>query len=162
MRKRGIAEGFLSGFGLTCVRLLFGYFWLSRVLASGPPGFGCPDAGFCLTLNQAIHSPASPIFGTLLEIVVQPHALIFAWIATTFELLAGLSIFFGILTRLGALLGFTWALGFLVGMAGVPGETAWYYLSLVLLSVVFLTIGGANQLSADQLGRNRSWWGPAT
>jgi uncharacterized membrane protein YphA (DoxX/SURF4 family) len=161
VRKRGIAEGFLSGFGLTCVRVVFGYFWLSRVVASSPPTFGCPAAGFCLTLAQAIHSPSSAIFGTLLEIVVQPHVLLFAWVATLFELAAGLSIFLGILTRLGALVGLLWSLAFLIGMSGVPGESAWYYLSLVLLSIVFFAIGGSNQLSVDQLARWRTWWGAA-
>lgn len=161
MRKRGFAEGFLSGVGLTCVRVTFGYFWLSRVMASSAPTFGCPDAGFCLALDQAIHSPLSAIYGTLLEIVVQPHAVVFAWVSTLFEIGAGLSLFFGILTRLGALIGLIWSLAFLIGMAGVPGESAWYYLSLVLLSIVFFAIGGSNQLSVDQLARWRTWWGEA-
>ena len=161
VRKRGNAEGFLASVGLTCVRVIFGYFWLSRVLAFPPPSFGCPDAGFCLALTQAIHNPLSAVYRTILEVVVQQHAVLFAWISTALEAVAGVTILLGVLTRLGALVGLIWSLAFLICLAAVPGESAWYYLSLVLLSLVFLGIGGSNQLSVDHLARWRTWWGAA-
>jgi hypothetical protein len=161
VRKRGITEGFLSGFGLTCVRIALGYFWLSRVVANPPPTFGCPGAGFCLMVDQAVQSPWSPLFGTLLAIFVQPHLVIFAWLSTLFQVAIGLSLLLGILTRFGAFIGLLWCLASFVGMAGVPGQSSWYYLSGILLSVVFFAIGGSNQLSVDLFARWRTWWGEA-
>ena len=161
VRKRGIAEGFLAGFGLTCVRVILGYFWLSRVLANPPPTFGCPDGGFCSMVDHAVRSPYVHVYGSLLARIVQPHLGIFAWLVAALQVAIGVILLLGIMTRLGALLGLILSLTLLVATAGIPGEFVWYYLSLALLSTVFIAIGGANQLSVDQLVGWRTWWGEA-
>ncbi|HLZ08711.1 MAG TPA: DoxX family membrane protein [Chloroflexota bacterium] len=161
VRKRGIAEGFLAGFGLTCVRVILGYFWLSRVLANPPPTFGCPGGGFCLMIDQAVRSPYIQAIGGVLESVVQPNPAIFAWLVAFAQVAIGLILVLGILTRLGGLLGLILSLAFLVATAGIPGDFVWYYASMALLSTVFFAIGGANQLSVDQVVGWRTWWGEA-
>ena len=161
MRKRGIAEGFLAGFGLTCVRVILGYFWLSRVLANPPPMFGCPDGGFCWMIEHSVRTPYIRVYGALLESIVLPHPGIFAWVAAVAQVAIGLILVLGIMTRLGALLGLIVSLVFLAGSAGIPGDFVWYYASLALLSTVYFAIGGANQLSVDQLVGWRTWWGEA-
>jgi uncharacterized membrane protein YphA (DoxX/SURF4 family) len=161
VRKRGNTEGFLAVFGLTCVRVILGYFWLSRVLTNRPPTFGCPDGGFCWMVDNAVRSPYVRVYGALLASVVQANPFIFAWLSALAQVAIGLSLLFGILTRLGGLMGLILSLAFLVAAAGIPGDFVWYYLSLALLSSVFFAIGGANQLSVDQLARWRTWWGEA-
>ncbi len=159
LRQRGIANGFVSGLCLTGVRLAVGCFWITRVLANPPPTFGCPDSGYCRLLDQAIHAPLIPTYGNFLDVVVHPNPLIFGWFTALVEIGVGMSLVLGLLTRLGAFVAMILALALLIGMAAVPGETIWYYLSLILLAAVFLAIGGTNQLSVDYLARWRTWWG---
>jgi uncharacterized membrane protein YphA (DoxX/SURF4 family) len=158
MYRRSVTDGSLALLGLTAIRMVLGAFWLSQLMWKLPPGFGCPDDGFCFWLSREIEHPSSPLYGTFLTTVVAQHPYVFAWFAVILESVVGVSLLLGLYTRLGGLLGTLWSVNLFVALTGVPGETNWYYLSLVLLDLLFFAIGGSAQLSIDRVTRSRSWW----
>jgi hypothetical protein len=159
--KNVVAPGALPVVGLTCIRLVVAVFWLSQFTWKPPPTFGCPDSGFCLWLDRAIASPLSPAFADVLRLVVRPYAFIFEWLVLALETTIGASLFLGLLTRLGGLLGTLWSIVLCVGFVEVPGTNAWYYVSLILLNLLFYAIGGTAQVSVDRLVGWRNRWSPA-
>jgi uncharacterized membrane protein YphA (DoxX/SURF4 family) len=153
-----VHDELLPVIALTGVRVVLGLFWLSQFTWKPPPTFGCPDQGFCLWLDKEIQHPLSPLYAQVLQSVVRPNAIFFGWVTLIVETAIGLSLILGLLTRLGGLIGMLWSLNLLVGLVAVPGETAWYYISLVLLDFLYFGIGSAGQIALDQLLGWRNWW----
>jgi hypothetical protein len=154
-----VAPGALPILTLTLIRIVLALFWLSQITWMPPPTFGCPG-GLCLWVAQQVQHPLWPVYAGFLTLV-QGHVQIFGWFAVLLEALVGVSLLLGLYTRFGGLLGLLWATLWLVGLAAVPGETVWYYLSLVLLNALFFAIGGSTQISTDVIARSRSWWAAA-
>ena len=146
---------------LTGIRVVLGIFWLLQLTWKPPPTFGCPNAGFCFWLDQEIQHPVIPLYAEFVRAVIRPNAILFGWITTFVEVYAGLTLVFGVLTRLGALVGTLWAVNLLIGLANIPNEQAWYYAFLVMLNFLFFAIGAAGQISVDRAKRWRTWWGRA-
>ncbi len=144
----------LVGLTLTGIRVVLGLFWLLQLTWKLPPTFGCPNAGFCLWLNNVIQHPFIPLYADFLRAVIQPNAILFGWFTTVVEVSIGLSLFFGALTRLGGLVGTLWSLNLLIGLVAVPNEQPWYYVLMVLLNLTFFAIGASGQIAVD---RTRQW-----
>lgn len=144
----------LPGLTLTLIRVVLGLFWLSQVSWKAPPTFGCPDQGFCLWVNLEIQHPLIPLYAEMLEILVKPYVILVGWVTFVVETLIGVSLVFGILTRLGGLVGALWAMNLLIGLSAVPGETSWTYVWLMLLNLLFFGVGSVWQPSVD---RARAW-----
>jgi uncharacterized membrane protein YphA (DoxX/SURF4 family) len=140
----------LATFGLTAVRVVLGLFWISQFSWKPPPTFGCPNEGFCLWVNKEIQSPLIPAYADMLRSIIQPNVMTFGWLTFFAETAIGLSLTFGFLTRLGGLAGTLWSLNLLIGLVAVPGETVWYYLSLLLLNFQYFAIGDRHQISLDR------------
>ena len=138
-------------FGLTAVRVVLGLFWMSQFSWKPPPSFGCPSEGFCLWLGKEIAHPLLPVYAEMVRTIILPNAIAVGWLSFLAETAIGLSLTLGLFTRLGGLVGTLWSVNLLVGLVAIPGETMWYYLSLVLLNFQFLAIGNRNQWSLDRL-----------
>lgn len=151
----------LVGLTLTGIRVAVGVFWLLQLTWKPPPSFGCPGGGFCFWLDQEIQHPLIPLYASFLSGVIRPNVILFGWFTTLVEVLIGLALVFGVLTRLGALVGTLWSVNLLIGLAAVPNEQPWYYFLMILINLVFVAIGGAGQISVDHARGERPWWGPA-
>lgn len=149
------------GWILTGIRVTMGLFWLLQLTWKPPPAFGCPDQGFCLWLDQEILHPWIPLYASFLNAVIRPNAIAFGWFTTLVEVSIGLSLLFGVLTRLGGLVGMLWSFNLLIGLVAVPNEQPWYYVLIVLLNLLFFAIGGSAQVSVDRARGWRTWWGRA-
>jgi hypothetical protein len=152
MIKDFVTSGRCRTLLLTGVRVVLGIFWLLQLTWKPPPHFNCPE-GFCLWVDNEVRYPVIPLYGEFVRVVVQPNVFLFGWITTVVEVAVGLSLLFGLFTRLGGLVGTLWSLNLLVGLANVPGEPGWYYAFLVKLNVIFLALGSRDQVAADQLLR---------
>ena len=159
--KNGGRAGSLAVVGLTAVRVVLGIWWISQFSWKPPPSFGCPDGGLCLWLNKEIQSPLIPLYADVMRAVVLPHAILFGWLAFVVETAIGVSLVFGIFTRLGGLIGTLWSVNLMIGLVAVPGETAWYYLSMILLDFLYFAVGNLDQISIDRLTGWRTWWAGA-
>jgi hypothetical protein len=135
---------------LTTVRVVLGLFWISQFTWKPPPAFGCPDQGFCLWLGKEIQYPLIPLYADMLRTIIQPNVIAFGWFTLLVETAIGVSLTLGLLTRLGGLVGMVWSLNLLIGLLAVPGETWWYYVSLILLDFQFFAIGALHQVSLDR------------
>jgi len=150
-----------AGLVLTGIRCVLGVFWLLQLTWKPPPNFGCPDQGFCLWLDKEIQYPTIPLYADLLRAVVRPNALLFGWFTTIVEVFIGLTLVFGIFTRLGALVGTLWAINLIIGLASVPNEQGWYYAFLIMLNATYAAIGASGQVSVDRARGWRQWWARA-
>lgn len=146
---------------LTGFRVVLGVFWLLQLTWKPPPNFGCPNGGFCFWLDQEIQHPLIPLYGSFLRSVVRPNAILFGWITTFTEVFVGLSLLFGVFTRLGALVGTLWSVNLFIGLAAVPNEQPWYYAFLAMFNFLYFVVGGSGQLSVDRLKGWRNWFGRA-
>jgi uncharacterized membrane protein YphA (DoxX/SURF4 family) len=137
--------------------MVLGLFWISQFSWKPPPTFGCPNEGLCLWLSKEIQYPLVPLYADMLRSIVQPNVIAFGWLTFFVETAIGLSLTLGLLTRLGGLVGTLWALNLLIGLVAVPGETSWYYLSLILLNFLYFTIGNLSQISLDRWLHVTTW-----
>lgn len=151
----------LSGVLMTFIRVILGIFWLLQITWKPPTTFGCPNAGLCLWLDLEIQHPVIQLYAEFVRLIVRPNVFLFGWITTIVEVFIGLTLFLGLFTRFGALVGVAWSINLLIGLANIPHEEGWYYAFLILLNLLFVAVGASGQLSIDRLKRWRSWWSRA-
>ena len=131
-------------------RIAIGVLWLFSLRWKLPPDFA-PDAGRGLLdyLQLEAQYPAFGFYGRLVESVVIPNFTLFGWLIFLAELLVGLSLLTGTLTRLGAAVGLLMALNLGIGMLAVPNEWPWSYIMLAMFHFIFLFTAAGRVLGID-------------
>lgn len=140
------------------LRIFVGYLWFQQLFWKMPPDF----TGLYKYIVREVHYTLLPGYGAILQhtflagcpststpagcTYFVPLAL-GVWLT---ELLVGLSLMFGLFSRLGALLSVLLALQLYVGLAYAPGEWYWTYGMLVLLGVGLVAIPAGRRLGIDQ------------
>ena len=157
MQKQATWQTRLPGLALTAVRIVFGIWWLSQFSWKPPPTFGCPNGGLCEWLDKEIQYPLIPLYGQFVQAVARPLAIPFGYLAFLTETALGVSFILGLFTRLGGLVGTLWSLNLLIGLVAIPGETFWYYLSMILLNVLYFGVGSRGQWALDNRMRLPEW-----
>ena len=144
----------LTGPLLGLVRVVIGYLWWQETLWKRPPSFGCKDneaAGLCDWIGREIQNPQYGFYATFLKNVIQPNIGLFGWFIYFGELVTAILLVFGILTRLGGLLGFVQGVNLWIGLAAVPHEWQWSYIMLALINLTFTLTAAGRWLGADAL-----------
>ena len=141
---------------IALARIAIGGLWLLSLRWKLPPDFP-PDTGRGLLdyLQLEAQYPAFGFYGRLVESVVIPNFTLFAWLIFLAELLVGLSLLTGTLTRLGAAVGLLMALNLGVGMLAVPNEWPWSYVMLAMFHFIFLFTAAGRVLGVDAWLRRR-------
>jgi uncharacterized membrane protein YphA (DoxX/SURF4 family) len=141
---------------LAGVRVFIGVFWLVNLLWRLPTDFGEGNFwGLPHILDVARTHGISPPVRSLVVHVLAPHVTTVGWLVFVAGLLTGLSLVFGILTRLGAALSLLQAIALTLLLGNAPGQWLYGYLMLVLLSVLLLLLPVSRRLSLDDaLGRD--------
>ncbi len=147
--------------GLTALRIYTGIIWWGQLGWKTPPDFGCGSQGFnapsgklsglCDWMSREAQHPFIGLYGDLVKNVIIPNFTFFAWLTFFTEGFIALSLIFGLLTRLGGITGFLWALNLVIGLAAVPGEDLTFYISFVMLPLIFAVTGPTYQYSLDGL-----------
>jgi thiosulfate dehydrogenase [quinone] large subunit len=137
-------------------RILIGILWLYSLRWKLPPDFA-PAAGRGLLdwLQLEVQHPAFDLYGNFVANVVIPNFTVFAWIIFSAELLVGLSLLTGTLTRLGAAVGLLMAVNLGIGLLEVPGEWPWSYVMLAMWHGTFLVAGAGRLWGIDRWLRAR-------
>jgi uncharacterized membrane protein YphA (DoxX/SURF4 family) len=137
-------------------RILIGILWLYSLRWKLPPDF-VPATGRGLMdwLELEVQHPAFVFYGEFVATIVIPNFTLFAWLVFLGELLVGLSLLTGTLTRVGALIGLLLALNLGVGLLEVPGEWPWSYLMLAMWHGTFLVTGAGRVFGVDVWLRKR-------
>ena len=160
----------LTGPLLGIVRIAIGYLWFTQTRWKMPPSFGClpnEPAGLCDWVGREIANPKFSWYRSFLVNVVQPNIDLFGWFVFAGELITAILLVFGLLTRLGGLLGFVQGTNLLIGLWAVPHEWYWTYAMLALLNLTLALTAAGRWLGADAIlhpraaaaGARGSWLG---
>lgn len=137
-------------------RILIGVLWLLSLRWKLPPDFEpATGRGLMDWLQLEVEHAALPLYGNLVETIVIPNFTLFAWIIFMAELLVGLSLLTGTLTRLGAAVGLLMSINLGLGLLEVPGEWPWSYAMMAMWHGTFLVTGAGRFLGLDSWLRRR-------
>jgi thiosulfate dehydrogenase [quinone] large subunit len=146
-------DSMLFPLALSGTRTLIGLMWLLSLRWKLPPTFA-PTGGRGLMdwMELQVTHPTLGLYADFVANIVLPNFLLFAWLTFLIELAIGLSLTFGLFTRLGALLGLLWSFNLAIGLLEVPGEWPWSYLMLIMWHGLFLVS------TQYQLWGIDTWW----
>jgi uncharacterized membrane protein YphA (DoxX/SURF4 family) len=135
---------------LAGLRIFVGIVWIANLSWKLPPDFGRHDArgllySFELAKRWAVVGPLRHFVGS----VVIPHFTLFGWLVFGIELIAGVLLLLGFMTRLGALLGTAESVAIILLVGRAPSEWFWGYAMFVLLNVLPLLVPADARLSVD-------------
>jgi uncharacterized membrane protein YphA (DoxX/SURF4 family) len=146
---------------IALVRVLLGAMWWQQSLWKLPPyytddptaPFGTTGLGFWM--KQIVEFGPFELQRRLVDDVVLAHFYWFAPLVYAAELFIGVSLMLGVLSRLGALVGFLMAINLWSGLYVAPHEWPWTYFFLVLLQLSFPAHPPGRSLGLDALLRAR-------
>jgi thiosulfate dehydrogenase (quinone) large subunit len=152
---------------LAILRILTGGLWLARGIPkfTQSAAFMPPGGTMTLSVNRglALTSPGSP-YHNFLAHVVQPYIGFFAELVRLGEVLVGVALVLGVLTRLGGLGGVLLTLGYMAAAGGIGTFAAWQGLDacLLVLSLTNLVLPTGRTLGIDAFfGQQRAAAVPA-
>lgn len=137
-------------------RILIGILWLLSLRWKLPPDFS-PASGRGLMdwFLLEVEHPLFAFYGQIVESVVIPNFIFFASIIFLSELLVGLSLLTGTLTRLGAAIGLLMSLNLAIGLLEVPGEWPWSYAMMAMWHGTFVITAPGRLWGIDSLLQQR-------
>jgi uncharacterized membrane protein YphA (DoxX/SURF4 family) len=151
-RPRSVAKAQPSDVIFAIIRIVLATLWFTQILWKLPwANFGCPagalipqagTSGLCDWIGREIASPRYPLYKDFLTGIVAPNLGWMAYLIVGGEIFICISLLFGLLTRLGGLMGFMLGINLFIGLTAVPHEWDWTYLMLPLLNLVFVVVGG--------------------
>ena len=148
--------------GLALVRIAFGLYMIMSALSKTMQGWLTNGGPLSQMLQQTLPR-ADPFYRAFLEGTVLPNVNLFAQLVTVGEWVVGLSLLFGLLTRVGSLVGMWLMLNFMLmkGLANAAGSTDRLYFVLCLacfLGAAGLTWGLDGLLQRRLAGTAAARW----
>ncbi len=131
---------------LALVRIFVGYLWFQQLFWKMPPDF----AGLRRYVVEEGQFTFVPGYSYIIQHVFLPNFILLGAATWTAELLVGISLMFGFLSRFGALLSILLAAQLYAGLAVARGEWYWTYGMLVLLGIALTAIPAGRRLGVDQ------------
>lgn len=136
---------------LAIARVLMGLLWLLSLRWKLPPDFdGGSERGLREWLELEVEHPLVGLYATVIESIVLPNFTAFAWMIFLVELVVGLSLLTGTLTRAGAFVGLLLSLNLGIGLAEVPGEWPWSYAMMAMWHGTLLVAGAGRLWGLDR------------
>ncbi len=147
----------LTGPLLGLVRIAIGYLWFTQTLWKLPPRFGCDpgkgvgdgNGGLCDWVGNEIAYPQFAFYKSFLTSFIAPNLSTLGWLIFLGELVTAILLVFGVLTRLGGLLGFVQGLNLWLGLSSVPHEWYWTYIMLALINLTLALAAAGRWLGCD-------------
>jgi uncharacterized membrane protein YphA (DoxX/SURF4 family) len=100
-------------------------------------------------------SAISSAYGSFLNGFVLPNFSWMAWLIFGMELFITVTVLFGVLGRLGALVGTLQALNLAIGLLPVPGEWEWTYIMLTVVNFLLMITAANRYFGIDSWLRPR-------
>ena len=136
-------------------RVLLGSMWWQQTLWKLPPYYtdmpGVENSGLRHWMLEMVHSASFSLQSKFVEDLVLPNFNIFAPMVYGIELIIGVSLILGVLTRFGATLGALMAVNLWLGLYRSQYEWPWTYFFLVLLQVTFAVLQVGRNLGVDEI-----------
>lgn len=135
------------GWFIGLCRLAIGLMWLYGASWKIPPSFGQEtNTGLWYWIQRAIQYSAFSWYRGFLESVVVPHFNLFGWLVFLLELSVGLSLLFGLFTRVFSAAGFLMSLNLLIGLEG-----RLTFVLIALFHLLFITTNAGLNWGLDQV-----------
>ena len=136
---------------LAGLRIFMGILWLANLSWKLPPDFGRDDPrGLLYSFRQAEqYALVGPLRDFVHDVVI-PHFTLFGSLVFSVELIAGVLLFFGLFTRVGAVVGTGQSLAITALVVRAPNEWAWGYAMFILLNLLPLVAPSNARLSLDR------------
>jgi thiosulfate dehydrogenase [quinone] large subunit len=132
---------------LALMRILVGFLWFQQLAWKMPPTFG----GLRQDVLREARYTILPGYRGVIQDVFLAHFTVLGVGIWTAELLVGLTLLFGLFTRLGALLALLLSIQLYLGIAYAPNEWYWAYLMLIMLSACLVAVPAGRRLGCDQV-----------
>jgi uncharacterized membrane protein YphA (DoxX/SURF4 family) len=141
---------------IALARMAMGVLWLFSLRWKLPPDF-IPDSGRGLMdwLQLEVEHAAFGFYGQIVESVILPNFTFFAWIIFLAELVVGLMLLTGTISRLAGLLGLMMSLNLGIGLLEVPGEWPWSYAMMAMWHGTFIVTAPGRLWGVDSWLRSR-------
>jgi thiosulfate dehydrogenase (quinone) large subunit len=101
------------------------------------------------SFQSSIDHPTLGLYRTFLQELVVPNFYLFGWLVFVSEMLIGLSLTLGLLTRAGGVLGTLQAINLLVAQ-GATEEGPWLYLGLIAANLAVVFTPSNREFSLDR------------
>ncbi len=162
-----LALDWLGRYGLFLARLVIGLLWVTQLAWKAPPTFGCPadfaastsytarTSGLCDWTGLMASYSILPIHAAFVKNIILPNIAWMGWLIFLMEAFIAASLVFGVLSRLGALVGIIQSINLFIGLIAVPHEWYWTYGMLITLQVIFFCIPPGRFLGVDVILRRR-------
>jgi uncharacterized membrane protein YphA (DoxX/SURF4 family) len=137
--------------GIWLLRLIVGCMWWQQSLWKIPPSYD----GLIYWMKQMVDHASIPLQAQLVQDIVLPNITLFGPLVYAVEVLIGISLMLGLLTRVGASLGALMALNLWLGLYSAPGEWPWTYGFLLIIQLLFVLDPPGRSLGADVVLRRR-------
>jgi uncharacterized membrane protein YphA (DoxX/SURF4 family) len=137
--------------GIWLLRLIVGSMWWQQSLWKIPPNYD----GLIYWMKQMVAHASIPLQSDLVQTIVLPNITLFGPLVYGVEVLIGVSLMLGLLTRVGAVLGVLMAVNLWLGLYSAPGEWPWTYSFLVIIQLLFFVNPPGRSLGADVLLHQR-------
>jgi len=131
--------------------MLIGVLWLLALRWKLPPDFdGGSERGLREWLELEVEHPTVALYGSFIDSVVLRNFTAFAWAVFAVELVVGLALLTGTVTRAAAFVGVLLSLNLGIGLAEVPGEWPWSYAMMAMWHGTLLVAGAGRLWGVDQ------------
>jgi uncharacterized membrane protein YphA (DoxX/SURF4 family) len=139
--------------GIWLLRLLMGCMWWQQSLWKIPPNYD----GLIYWMKQMVEHASIPLQGRLVQDIVLPDIGLFGPLVYNVEVLIGVSLMWGLLTRVGTTLGALMAVNLWLGLYSAPGEWPWTYGFLLIIQLLFVLDPPGRSLGADAVLRRHGF-----
>jgi uncharacterized membrane protein YphA (DoxX/SURF4 family) len=129
------------------LRVLMGTMWWQQTLWKIPPNF----SGLKYWMEQEADHAAIVLQGELVRDIMLPNLTLFGPLVYLVELVIGVTLLLGLVSRAGALLGLLMGLNLWLGLYSAQGEWPWTYMFLVIIQAIFVIDPSGRSLGADAL-----------
>jgi uncharacterized membrane protein YphA (DoxX/SURF4 family) len=136
----------LQGVILALIRIAVGFFWYQESFMKLPGH----TAYFGNLLQMVAKGAILPGYAGIIQHVFVPHAALFAVFVWLLELSIGLSLMFGVFTRLGGTAGAIWGALLFCGLAYGKMSSPWYFGLIVLINVLLAVTAAGRTLGVDR------------
>jgi uncharacterized membrane protein YphA (DoxX/SURF4 family) len=120
--------------GIWLLRLAVGVMWWQQSLWKIPPNYD----GLVFWMRQIVAHAAIPLQADLVDRYMLPNITAFGPLIYTVEVLIGVCLMLGVLTRAAGLVGLLMAVNLWLGLYSAPNEWPWTYGYLIVIQALFV------------------------
>lgn len=138
------------------LRLTAAYLWFDNLSWKNPPDFGQSDKGGLYGYTSAaVSHPVLGLWSSMIEHVVLPNFILFAWFTFIMEGCLALFLALGLATRFWALVGVAQSITIYLTVGNLPGEWKWSYYLMAATHLAILGLAAGRVLGVDRVLRPR-------